>query len=309
MEKTHYYIKGAKSSKLHIVCWKNKDINSNKVIHILHGMAEYANRYDDFAEYLVYNGFTVYAQDHRKHGESIKRNQRIGIFESSDNFTNIIEDVKYVQNFISKKESIDKVILLGHSMGSLIARRYSQTYGERLEAMILIGSMYQKTNMLCLGIIVSFLARLMSKDKKRSIALDRAAFGNMNNSILKKRTSYDWISSDKDQVDKYIRDGKCGFRYSHRFYVFLFLEILKGQKKRNIRKTPNIPILFLSGKEDPIGLMGEGVKKLFEAYLHEGYGKKCKLHLVEGARHELLNEVNNREIYDYIRDWIKDVAV
>ncbi len=309
MEKTHYYIKGAKASKLHIICWKNNDNNTKKVIHLLHGMAEYADRYEDFAEYLVNNGYTVYAHDHRKHGESLKGNQRRGIFDSSDNFANITEDVKLVQRFIMKKEAVDKVILLGHSMGSLIARRYAQRYGEKLEAIILLGSMYQKTGMLFWGIAVSFLARLMSKDNKRSIAIDKAAFGNMNNSIKKKRTSYDWISSDEEQVDKYISDGKCGFRYSHRFYVFLFLEILKGQKKNTIRKTPDIPILFISGKEDPIGYRGEGVKKLFQSYLQEGYRKKTKLHLVEGARHELLNEVNNREIYDYIRDWIKDVTV
>ena len=62
-------------------------------MQIVHGMCEYVDRYDDFANYLTQNGFAVIGNDHLGHGKSVKRNDDLGFFASNDGDKIVIEDL------------------------------------------------------------------------------------------------------------------------------------------------------------------------------------------------------------------------
>lgn len=301
-----FMIDGTEGSKLHVISWKGNETNS-KVIHILHGMAEHCARYDDFARFLVEQGYTVYAHDHRKHGKSIKNNQSIGIMGRNDSFKNIIKDVKIVQDYIKENENNAEIVLLGHSMGSLICRRYLQEYGHYVSKAIIMGTMAARPILLRFGIITGKIIKLFSPSNSRSNFLNNLVVKGFNSFFEPVRTPFDWLSRDKNQVDKYILDELCGYSYSPSFYINMFNEVLISQKKANILKTPKIPLLFISGDSDPVGFNGIGVKKIYELYSKFGFKDNLSIKLFDDARHEILNEINKEEVYKSIINWINNL--
>lgn len=306
IKKDEFIIDGIANSKLFVLRWQKRD-SSNKIIHILHGMAEHCDRYDDFARFLVNNGFTVYAHDHRKHGKSINEGQVIGIFDKDDSFKNIIGDVNLVHKFINEKEKDPEIILLGHSMGSLIGRRYLQEYGNYVSKAIIMGTMAAQPFLLNMAKLIGNIINVFSPKNKRSKFLNNLVVGGFNAFFKPNRTDCDWISSDTEQVDKYIKDDLCNYCYSSRFYINLFNEVLESQKLENILRTPKIPILLISGISDPVGLNGEGVKKVFEIYSSNGYKEYLTLKLFDNYRHEILNELNKETVYNYLLNWINSL--
>ncbi|PKM50148.1 MAG: hypothetical protein CVV02_12865 [Firmicutes bacterium HGW-Firmicutes-7] len=304
MEEKCYRIDGKEGSSLHIIRFRGGEVPIG-VVHLLHGMAEHCERYRNFASYLVANNYVVYAHDHRKHGESLAKGQVLGIFDKKDTFANIIEDVRLVQEFIIAKENGLDITLLGHSMGSLICRRYLQEHGNYVSKAIIMGTMAAKPFLLNIGIFSGKIVRLFSSKSSRSRFLNNLAIGGFNLEFEPARTQCDWLSRDEQQVEKYLSDELCGYSYSATFYINLFKEIIISQREEKIKKTPQIPLLFTSGESDPVGFNGEGVKKIVSLYGALGYGDNIKLKLFKDARHELLNEINKSEVYCYMLDWIK----
>lgn len=304
MIEKNFYIEGTRGIKIHVMKWyvENQDIKG--VVHILHGMAEHCARYHDFASFLVSNGYMVYAHDHRKHGKSLNSGQEVGLFDKQDTFKNILRDVKLVQDYIKKTENDAQIILLGHSMGSLICRRYLQEYGYMVSKAIIMGTMCVKPLDLYGGVVVGRLIRLFSPDSVRSDKLNNLAVGSFNKPFEFGRTAFDWLTRDEKIVDQYIADPLCGYSYSATFYIYFFKEIIYSQRKANIAKTPKIPLYFIAGGSDPVGLNGNGVKKLCHLYRSIGYRQFMTQTFFEGGRHEILNEINKEEVYQKIMDWI-----
>lgn len=304
MEEKSFRIDGIEGSSIYIMMYRGEDAPIG-VVHLLHGMAEHCRRYRHFASYLVSNGYVVYTHDHRKHGKSIVKGQTVGIFDKKDSFANMIEDVRLVQEFIKDREKSLEIILLGHSMGSLISRRYIQLHGDYVSKAIIMGTMAAKPFLLNVAILSGKIVRLFSSKGSRSTFLNRLAIGGFNLQFEPARTECDWLSRDTSQVDKYLSDELCGYSYSATFYINLFKEIITSQEKANIKKTPQIPLLFVSGASDPVGLDCKGVKKIVSQYEMSGYSDTVNLKLFEGARHEILNEINKEEVYCFILDWIR----
>lgn len=305
MIESSFFIKGTKNNRIHVMKWSDPSLEIKGVIHILHGMADHCKRYKDFARYLVSCGYTVYAHDHRKHGKSLKRLEDVGIFEDKDTFWNILRDVKRVQDLIKKKEGDIDIILIGHSMGSLIARRYLQEYGFMVSKAIIMGTMYIEPIALYGGIIAGRLYQKFHPGNNRSDWMNNLAVGGFNKLFEPGRTAFDWLTRDNEIVDKYISDPLCGYSYSAVFYIYLFKEIILSQKRSNIKKTPKIPLYFISGHSDPVGFNGFGVKSLCHLYRSNGYRGLMKLTLLKDCRHEILNEINKEEVYELIMDWIE----
>ncbi|PKM93352.1 MAG: alpha/beta hydrolase [Firmicutes bacterium HGW-Firmicutes-1] len=305
MEEKRFRIDGIDGSSIHIMMYRGED-SPIGIVHLLHGMAEHCERYRHFASYLVSNGYVVYTHDHRKHGKSIAKGQTIGIFDKKDTFSNVIEDVRIVQDFIKNREKGLELILLGHSMGSLICRRYLQEHGAYVSKAIIMGTMAAQPLLLKVAIISGKIVRLFSSKGSRSAFLNKLVVGGFNLQFEPTRTECDWLSRDNSQVDKYLSDELCGYSYSATFYINLFKEVMISQVKANIKKTPQIPLLFVSGASDPVGFNSEGVKKVVNLYEAFGYGENVSLKLFDGCRHEILNEINKEEVYYYILDWIKN---
>lgn len=306
MNRKENFIKGTKGSHLHIMSW-HPDSEPIGVVQILHGMAEYGERYEDFAKFLSKNGYAVYTHDHRKHGKSIHEDQQVGIFDKNDNWSNVIDDVQLVNDYIKTKEKNKNIIILGHSMGSLICRRYIQEFGGNIMGAIIMGTALSKPFLCTSGKIIGSIVSKINDKNSRSIFMDKLTVGAFNKAFRPARTSCDWLSRDEEQVDRYVVDELCGLPYSAEFYVQFYKGILTCSKRENIIKTPHFPILFISGSNDPVGNNGKGVKKVYDTYASMGYKDNITMKLFSDARHEILNEINKEEVYQYLLDWIRKI--
>ena len=115
----------------------NKNTTLKGIVQISHGVGEHAGRYKPIARILQDEGYEVYANDHRIHGKSAKSDAFLGFYDGNNYFSDAINDMRQLSEIIKKEHPNKKIILLGHSMGSLLSREYVTKYGDDLEALIL----------------------------------------------------------------------------------------------------------------------------------------------------------------------------
>ncbi|MGM0435536.1 MAG: alpha/beta hydrolase [Bacillota bacterium] len=276
------------------------------IVHILHGMGEHSKRYESFAKYLAANGFTVVTHDHRNHGRSVKNSKEIGIFEKNETFETMVNDVMTVQSHIRSQLKAPMVIL-GHSMGSIILRRYLQRAVQIPDAAILMGTLQRYNKVNGSGAYVTArLSGLFKKNDTRNEFIYKMLNKSMKKSLKKSEPSTAWIAHDDTVVKDYNKDPKSGFVYNKQFYNTFFKALIEVNKAENIKKTPNIPLLFISGTDDPLSNNMKAIKELKS--LHESLieGLDATLMAIPNARHEVLNEGNRQETFDKILKWITD---
>jgi len=284
--------------KLQVFIWHNKAAKA--WVHINHGMAEHAERYQVFAEELVAAGYAVVAHNHRGHGKS--ESAEIGSFADYDGWSKVLGDIDTVRNHVCNDGR--RYYIFAHSMGSFIAQSYLCKTNRSIDGVILSASNFQPVWLAKMGRLVAKLERLRIGEKDSSKLLQFLSFGSFNQTFKPNRTEYDWLSRDTAQVDKYITDPLCGFACStglwHEFLSAL-VDLFKKGNLANIQT--NLPIFILGGDKDPVGLMGKGLPKLAKAYQETGQ-KQVTLKLYQDSRHEILNEINNDVVYADIIAWL-----
>ncbi|UTC67590.1 MULTISPECIES: alpha/beta hydrolase [unclassified Treponema] len=274
------------------------------VIHIVHGMAEHALRYEDFAEDACTRGFTVFAADHRGHGKTCGNIMLKGYLADKDGFKRVVEDQKEINDEVNKIYQDIPIIILGHSFGSFITQNYIENYGQTVKAAILVGSAGPNSMMNIAGAAAG-LNKLFSGRKKPSKFMDKLSFGSYNKTVDKPKTNFDWLSRDEEEVQKYIADEYCGFICTVGFYQDLIKGLKQTHKPSEMAKIPNeLPILITSGDKDPVSNLGKSVKKLYDIYKTNGIND-LELKLYKDARHEILNETNKEEVKADIFAWIE----
>lgn len=271
-------------------------------IVIFHGMGEHKERYVGFAKWMAKQGFAVFCYDHRKHGESIGELDTVGIFTDGDRWEYVIDDAHFIVKTAREQVPTAPIVILGHSMGSIIARRYISKYSALPKAAIIMGTLPIQTNFSIFApLMLAKIVRLFKKDKPSPY------LANLLNSRLEKeedRTIYDWLTRDEKVVDEYIEDPLCGYPYSASFYIEFFKGMVFANKSEIISETRSIPLLFISGKEDPVGGFGQGVTDVYQLYNGHGY-IDLTLKLIPENRHEVLNELKKNETYKYLVEWIE----
>lgn len=287
--------------------WPSTKNNPLKgIVQIAHGVGEHAGRYHPIAEKLQNEGYEVYANDHRIHGKSVKNHDYLGYYDGDDYFSDALNDMRQLTEIIKKEHPNKKIILFGHSMGSLLSRDYVTKYGDDLDALILSGTASFMKGIGSFGLIsAKFLGKLNGKHRSNEL-LKNLFFTQFNKKFKPNRTNVDWISSDEHQVDLFEADP---LRIED-FSLSVFRDILKGTKKVNETKTfkdtaKELPILIFSGDKDPVGEMGKGVIKVANAYKKAGI-KDITLNLYEGGRHEMLNEKQKDEVEQDVINWLNE---
>ncbi len=276
------------------------------IVHILHGMGEHAKRYEPFAEFLTQHGYTVVAHDHRNHGRSVENAKSIGIFDKDETFESMVNDVMAVQSHIRTKTKAP-MIMLGHSMGSIILRRYLQRTVQIPDAAILMGTLERYTRISGGGIYaLARLSGLFKKSQKRNTFVFKLLNSSMKKSLKKKEPSTAWIAYDESVVQDYIDDPKSGFIYNKQFYNSFFKALIEVNKADNIKRSANIPTLFISGEDDPLSKNMEAIKELKDLYESLITDFNATLITVPNARHEVLNEANKQETFEKILKWIDE---
>lgn len=274
-------------------------------VHILHGMAEHSARYEKFAKRLCDEGYFVSAHDHRGHGYTAEKNGMLGFFAYENGFERVVKDVFEVLENLKRQSNYGRPILFGHSMGSFIARRFTQQYSALIDKLILSGTASSTALLTAGNVLARQLVKAQGAETPSKLMND-LSFGSFNKPIKNPKTAYDWLSTDDEQVQKYIDDPLCGFIATTQFFVDLTSGMSKmGRMDENSRIRPDLPILLVSGTEDPVGdSKAAGVIKAGHQFAQAGV-EQVKVHLFEGMRHEILNERKKDQVIEIIVRWVK----
>ncbi|MBQ0037670.1 MAG: lysophospholipase [Clostridiales bacterium] len=290
---------------LHGVTWLPSDRETVAVLQISHGVAEYILRYDAFARYLNEQGIAVVGHDHLGHGGSIPAGGIPVYFGHGNTWETVVDDIHALRQRIAQEYPDLPVFLLGHSMGSFLARSYLIRYPSTVRGAIIMGTGWQPEAIISGGLTMAKLIARRKGDSGTSKLVTSLAFGSYNKAFTPVRTPYDWLSADTDNVDRYIADPLCGNDAT----VGLFRQMLLGfrfnQKKSQLaRMDKRTPIFFVSGQMDPVGEQGKGVRRSCEAFRNAGV-TDLALRLYPGLRHEILNEASQQSrVFQDIYQWM-----
>ena len=265
-------------------------------------MQEHIGRYNDFANFLANNGYIVVGHDHLGHGNTAKCEDDFGYFADNNGWDRLVEDVHILQNKVHNEYPNLPYIVMGHSMGSLIVRTYITKYDDNLTGVIISGTSGQKYGLISGKLLIKIISTFKGKRYKSKL-IEHLVTGSFNKKFKPNRTPSDWICSDENEVNKFIEDEKCGKMFSVQAYYDLLSGTQYLSKQKNVNKTVKVPILIFSGDEDPVGQNGKGVLRVYKMLKKDGT-RNVYLRLFKNARHELLNEVNKLEVYNFILDWL-----
>jgi alpha-beta hydrolase superfamily lysophospholipase len=274
-------------------------------IHLLHGMAEHVGRYEFAINFFCEQGFIVSGHDHRGHGQTALLNGMKGYFAENDGFNRVVQDTHEVISEVKTGNPALKFILLGHSMGSFIARRYIQLHGDDVDLAIFSGTGDDSGIARYGGLAFAHLAGRRKGYTERNHLIDSFVFGAFNKKIDNPQTKFDWLSKNEHHVSDYILDEKCGFIPTTQFFIDLFNGLGLIHKKREIAKVPkNLPILLFSGVDDPVGNYGKAVWKVARQY-HDANIDEVTVLIFEEGRHELLNDPAQVHVLEAVLEWMQ----
>ena len=274
-------------------------------LHINHGMAEHSLRYSGFAAYMNQQGYTVYAQDHRGHGNTVDEDL-YGYFADENGWRTICDDSFELDQLIAKEHPDIPHLIFGHSMGSFLTRTNIALHSEAYTAAVICGTGGPQGIVGRIGRRIALSHAKRKGSKTADPVLDKLAFGSYNKNF-KGEGQFAWLSSDKKEVEAYEKDPFCGFICSAMFYADLIEGSFTANDKKlasNIRK--DLPILLISGAMDPVGGNGKGVRKSYEMYKNAGI-KDVRLILIDKGRHEILNDVMRNEVMDDVASFYKEI--
>ncbi len=295
-----YDSKGA--GKIHGCRWTPEE-SPKTVVQIVHGIAEFIERYDEFAAYLNGLGFLVVAEDHMGHGQSVGENGIQGYFHGG--WFTAVEDTMTLLRETQAAYPDIPYVLFGHSMGSFMARTILCKYPDSgISAAVICGTGWQPAALL--PPVTRFIEAVCRKDgeDKPSAFLENLVFGSYNRRVEHPRTAYDWLSRDAKIVDAYIAHPMCGFTPT----AGLLREMMKGltyiEKPAHLEAMKkDLPVFFVAGGDDPVGSYGKGVRHTVSEFKKAGMTDvSCRIYPL--CRHEILNEINRQEIFEDIGGWV-----
>jgi len=276
------------------------------VVQLVHGMAEYIGRYTPFALELVAAGYAVCGTDHIGHGRTTPDPAERGVYDPKHGADHLIEDQHLLRLRVQRRFPDVPYVVFGHSMGSFVTRCYIQRHGAGLAAAVIMGTGWQASATVTAG---KGLVRAMALVKGwdyRSKLVDGMGVGGYNKKFegTGAKTGVEWLSREEKRCTDYVADPDCGFMFSISGYNALFTLLGECEDSRQIANVPqDLPILVISGGDDPVGEFGDGPAQVADALEAAGV-QDVTLELIEGARHEILGETNKAEVFRTIIDWI-----
>lgn len=262
------------------------------IIQFSHGMVEHKERYYPFMEFLAKRGYSCVIHDHRGHGRSIDNEKDLGYFYTENEYA-IVEDLVQVNKWISHKYKGMPIYLFAHSMGTLVARVFLQNYDKNVDKVVLCGPPTESKN-IDLGIILAKINSKIFGSRNRSNFLQSMTFRGYK---VFDNVENDWICSDKYIVNKYNRDPLCNYRFTTNGFLNLYGLMKKAfTREKYLCKNPDLPILLIGGKDDPVIQNEKKFLELKQFLESIGY-KYVYSRLYDDKRHELINEVNKELIW------------
>ena len=271
------------------------------LFHVAHGMTEHIRRsgYDNFMRFMAEHGYICYGYDHLGHGYTVKDESELGYLGE---WKLLVKDVQNVSKLMKEEFGKDlPCYLLGHSMGSFIVRCASSP------------AIWDKVIYMGTGgpnpASKAGLAMIKSKIKKKGghavdFSIEKLVFGSYCKHFKDENDSIAWLCTQKDTRDVYRADDLCGFHFTlNGFYALIKLQSLSNSKKWFKEISDKLPILLVSGGDDPVGNYGKGVKTVYKNLKKNG--KNVQMKLYDGCRHEILNDVCREEVINDILTFVE----
>ncbi len=303
MKNEFYYASSDGTNQIHAIEWIPEG-NVKAVLQMCHGMAEYIDRYHEFATFLAEQGYYVVGHDHLGHGKSVTDLEKLGYFHETRGNEYVVADIHQLRVMSAQKYPEVPYFIMGHSMGSFLVRQYMGLYGEGLAGAIIMGTGDQPDIILDAGKMICKVIGTLRGWEYRSKLVDGMAAGGYDKYFKGETGTSGWLSRNPENGEKYKADPLCGYMFTVNGYYHMF----SGMKKMNLQeksgKIPvELPVFFVAGAEDPVGNFGKSVTHVYKRYQDSGM-QDVALKLYENDRHEVLNEYDKQQVYNDILLWL-----
>lgn len=304
VKSTFEFLSADRGTKIHCVKWAPEDGTPVGILQITHGMAEYIERYEEFAQFMTNHGFLVVGHDHLGHGASVVSQEYWGYFAPKGGSDILVEDMNQLRTVVHKEYPQLPYFMLGHSMGSFLLRKYLTKYGANLWGAIIMGTGEQPDKMVNMGMRVCKFLAVFRGWSHRSKLVQKIAFSGNNKKFETEQLPNAWLTKEKDIVTAYNREPRCTFLFTLNGFYNLFDTIHYVNQQENVDSLPKkLPLFLVSGEEDPVGGFGEGIKEINQRYEKSGI-EDITWKLYPTDRHEILNETDRKKVSEDIYAWI-----
>lgn len=299
--RTDHWYPSCGAGNIHYCKWSPEG-QPKAVLQIVHGITEYVERYDIFANYLTGLGFVVVAEDHMGHGQSVNGEGIQGYFHGG--WFNAVADTYHLLTETKKEYPDLPYILLGHSMGSFMARTILYLHPDSgIDGAVISGTCWQPSFAMPAIVKVMETACRVVGETNVSEKLQNLVFGTYNARVEHQRTPLDWICRDTKVVDAHpMMQGlapKAGLLRD------MMVGINSIEKAENLAKMKkDLPVFFVAGGDDPVGNYGKGIHSCAAAFRRAGM-TDVSVRIYPLCRHEILNEINKEDIFEDIVQWIE----
>lgn len=278
------------------------DVTPKAIVQIVHGMCEHKERYLPFMHYLNTRGYICIVHDHRGHGKSIRSTDDLGYFYDGG-YTAMIDDAHAVTAWAKQHFPRLPLYLFGHSMGSMVVRAYTKRYDSELSGLIVCGSPSYNAGSIA-GRGVAKLLSLLRGSHHRSAFIQKLAFGHYNQKFGQVQSPNAWICSDPEIVAWYDANPLCNFTFTVNGFDNLFALMRDAYSpKQWTMAQPQLPVLFVSGADDPCLISPAKFDQAVSLMRQVGY-EHVTSKLYAGMRHEILNEQGKEQVWRDIADTI-----
>lgn len=266
------------------------------LVQFSHGMCEHKERYIPFMEYLAKRGIACVINDHRGHGNSVRDDRDLGYFYKNGARA-LVDDLHQITDMMRSRWPGKKLVLFGHSMGSLAVRAYAGRFDREIDGLIVCGSPGENPAVDA-GIALVRMQSVLFGPRYRSRLLYSMSVGTYERKHKKTGKAGVWLSASHTNAKEYDEDPLCGFRFTLNGYRAL-LQLLRAAYRLPRTNNPALPIRFYSGAEDPCAPDERGFRNAIEKMRAAGY-TDVSGYMFDGLRHEILREDEKHIVFDRI---------
>ena len=259
-------IEGSEGS-VSVSVWERPD--PERIVLLAHGYGEHIGRYEHVAAALLARGAAVYGPDHLGHGESAGEPALITDFEHT------VDDLHAVADLARDKHPGLPAVLIGHSMGGLIATRYAQRYRDELAGLVLSGPAVGLS-----VVIRDWLAAPALPDDPIDVAV---------------------LSRDLTVGEAYANDPLVWHGGWKRPTLEAF--VAADEAMQAAGGFGDLPVFYVHGEADELVPM-----VVAQPFVHQLRGDDFSEHVVPGARHEVFNETDRDRTIEAVADFVERVS-
>ena len=275
------------------------------IFHVVHGMTEHIGRYDSFLTDMAKCGYIACGYDNLGHGYTANDDSELGYIADKDGWKLLAKDVRVFSDRVREEYGKDlPYYLMGHSMGSFIVRVAAESYVTP-DKLVIMGTA-GKNPVADMGIALTRIIGALKGKKHISALMDSIAFGSYNSHFEGEEAEAPnpWLTNDKAIRKKYANDKFCTFKFTVSAMgdlITLIKECNSDRWFKSLRRE--MPILLVSGEDDPVGDYGKGILSVRDKLKEAGADVSCILY--KGARHEILNDFTYPDVLKDITDFLK----